>query len=272
MMKNITLIAACFFLSIPWIRATDLPFRDGEELTFDIHYKYGFVMLKAGTAEYFINDGSYNNKSAWNTTLNFKTTAFFDKIFKIRDSMYSQVNVNLEPLYHWREVNEGHTYFREEIVFNKYGKAYSEVHVKQENRERVKLDTILTANNPGYDLLNILMFARSLDYPRLKHGESFNLSTFIGKSKVNIIVHFEGQTVINKSETLKYNAYKLTLDITDEVFSGSKNAMEVWISNDKNHIPLKLKAKLKIGAAEAELTSYKNLKYPLSSEIKIPAN
>jgi hypothetical protein len=250
--------------------ANDLPFRDGENLSFDIHYKYGFVMVKAGTAEYAMNADSYNNKNTWKSALTFKTTSFFDKIFKIRDSLYSQISDNIEPLYHWREINEGHTYFREEVVFNKYGKAYSEVHVKRENHEKLKVDTILRSNNAGFDIMNVLIFVRTLDYPHLKIGESIKLSTFIGKDKVNIIVHFKGQTVIDKGETLKYNAYKLALDITDEVFSGSKNAMEVWISNDENHVPLKIKAKLKIGAAEAELTSYKNLKYPFKSEIRIP--
>jgi hypothetical protein len=269
MMKNIALIG-CFFLFLPWARANDLPFRDGETLKYDIHYKYGLVMLKAGTAEYAINAGSYNNKNAWNSTLYFKTSSFFDKIFKIRDSLYSQVNENLEPLYHRKEINEGHTYFREEVIFTKFGSTYSEAHVRRKNLEKVKLDTILHANNYGFDILNVFMFARSLDYPRLKMGDSFNLSAFIGKRKVNIIVHFKGQAVIEKSETLKYNTYKLALDITDEAFNGSENVMEIWISNDENHIPLKMKAKLKIGAAEAELTSYKNLKYPLSSEIKIP--
>jgi hypothetical protein len=48
--------------------------------------------------------------------------------------------------------------------------------------------------------------------------------------------------------------------------------MEVWVSDDENHIPVKLKAQLKIGAAEAILSSCKNLKYPLSSEINIPAS
>jgi hypothetical protein len=269
-MKNIILIG-CFFLLIPRIYAEDLPFQNGEELKYDIHYKYGFVMLKAGIANYTIKAASFNNKYAWKSDLDFKTTTFFDKIFKIRDTLSSKANEKLEPLYHQRKINEGNTRFRETIIFNKYGDTYSEARVKRENKEKVKFDTILHSNNAAYDILNIFMFARSLDYAHLKIGESFNLSTFIGRDRVNITVHFEGQSVISKSETLKYKAYKLVMDITDEVFNTSNSAMEVWISDDDNHIPLKIKAKLKIGAAEADLASHKNLKYPLSSEIKIPA-
>jgi hypothetical protein len=115
------------------------------------------------------------------------------------------------------------------------------------------------------------MFARSLDYAQLKHGQSFNITTFVGRDRVNMIVHFDGQSVIERNEKLKYKTLKLSVDITDEVFHEAKNAMEIWISDDKNRVPLKLKAKLKIGAAEADLTYYKNLKHPFTSEVRIPS-
>jgi hypothetical protein len=268
MMKNIVTICL-FLLLIPCIHADELPFQAGEYLKYEIHYKYGFVMVKAGTADYKIESSTYRNRNSYRSTLNFKTSSFFDKIFKIRDSMYSHTNDRLEPLYHQRKINEGNTSFREELFFKKHSQAYCEARVKRENNETVKFDTILHANNIAYDILNIFMFARSLDYPNMRIGESLNLSTFIGKQKVNIVLHFEGQSIINKSEILKYKAYKLVLDITDEVFNESKSSMEVWLSDDENRIPLKIKAKLKIGAAEADLTSCKNLKYPFSSEIKI---
>jgi hypothetical protein len=253
------------------ICAEELPFQHGEELKYDIHYKYGFVMLKAGTAIYSINADSYNGKEAWKSTLNFKTTSFFDKIFKIRDTLSSKTNDKLEPLYHQREIHEGSTHFCEKVSFKKFSHTYSEARVWRRNAETLKFDTVLFSNNAGYDILNVFMFSRSLDFQHLNIGESFNLSTFIGKRKVNIIVHFKGQMVISKSETLKYKTYKLVIDVTDEVFSESKSAMEVWISDDDNRIPLKIKAKLKIGMAEADLMAYQNLKYPLSSEIRIPA-
>jgi hypothetical protein len=253
------------------VYATGLPFKEGEELKYDVHYKYGFVMLRAGTANYRISNGTYDHSTTYQSVLDFKTSAFFDKIFKIRDTLYSHINENIEPIYHRRVINEGDTKFREEVVFNKSTSTYTEARVKRENAVGIKFDTLLHVNNLAYDLLNIFIFARTLDYAHMKIGESIRLSTFVGRNKVNILVYFEGQTIINKSETLKYNAYKLVLDITDEVFNESKNAMEIWISNDKNRIPLKLKAKLSIGVAEADLTSCKNLKYPFSSEIKIPA-
>jgi hypothetical protein len=256
-----------FLLQILLIQADDLSFQGGEELRYDIRYKYGLVMLKAGTANYYIKDSKYQEEPSYRTILNFKTTSFFDKVYKIRDTLYSEISDKANPLFHVRKVNEGKTHYWEEIYIRKCSPTYSEVRVMRANQERVKFDTIISSDNLGFDILSIFTFARSLDFSQLKHGQSFYISTFVGKDKVNIIVHFEGQFIITNSNKLKYRTYKLSIDITDKVFNESKSAMEIWISDDKNRIPLKLKAKLKIGAAEADLSDSKNLKYPFTSEM-----
>jgi hypothetical protein len=269
-MKRILLLLG-LFLSFSSLRSEEIPFKEGEILKYDIDFKWGLVMMKAGTANYTIREGSYENNPTYKVTLDFKTTSFFDGIFKIRDTLFSHINrVDLEPLYHIRKINEGKSRYWEEVFVKTHSENYTEARVKRENRETVKFDTTIVSQNAGYDMLSIFSFARTLDYPQLTQGETFHISSFIGKNKVNITVHFMGQTVIEKSDFVKYKAYRLRIDIGDDAFNESKNAMEMWISDDNNHIPLKIKAKLKIGAAEANLKSWQNLKYPLTSEVKIP--
>jgi hypothetical protein len=257
-------------LVIPNSFAQDIPFQNGEELHFDIHYKYGVVVMKGGTARYCLNITNYNRKQTLKSSLDFKTTSFFDKIYKIRDTLNSYATIpDLKPIYNYRNVNEGNTHFIEELFVQKHGDSYSEVRIKRTREGEVRMDTILSANNLGYDFLNVFLFVQDLDYSKVSPGNTYNLTAFFGKKKINIIIRYRGQAILEKSETLKYKALRLTIDIVDEAFTESQNAMEVWVSDDENHIPLKLKAKLKIGAAEADLSSYKNLKYPLTSEIKI---
>jgi hypothetical protein len=267
-MKRIFLILG-LFLSIFSAYAEEIPFKEGEILKYDINFKWGLVMMKAGTANHTIKKSSYDNNLTYETTLNFKTTSFFDGIFKVRDTLFSHLNTDLEPLYHIRKINEGKTCFWEEVFVKIHSENYTKAQVKRQNQEAVKFDTTIVANNAGYDILSIFSFARTLDYSQLTQDETFHISSFIGKDKINITIHFKGQAVIEKNEYVKYKAYRLVIDIGDEVFNESKNAMEIWVSDDKNHVPLKIKAKLKIGAAEANLTSWKNLKYPFTSEIRI---
>ncbi|GHU90813.1 hypothetical protein FACS1894174_06220 [Bacteroidia bacterium] len=246
-----------------------LPFQSGEQLHYDVSYKYGIMMIKAGTARYKITDSYFDHQTVTQTSLNFKTNSFFDKIFKIRDTLYSYLNPDLYPVYHKRCVNEGNTRFVEHLFFLDRNNNETEVRIKKETVKSVKLDTIMKSDVPGYDLLSIFSFARTLDYNTLKINQPFKLATFVGKRMVKINVRYKGQSIIEKSDNLKYNTFRLEVDIIDEVFDSEKNAMEIWISNDNNKIPIKMKAKLKIGAAEAFLTSYDNLKYPFSAEVRI---
>ena len=256
-----------FLLSLLSVQAAGYPFQAGEELTFDIHYKYGLVMLKAGTANFKVVES--NNKNSYLSIMDFKTTSFFDKIFKIRDTLRSTMTENLQPLYHKRLINEGNYQFKEEVFFNKFGPTYTEARIRRESGQVLKFDTILTSNSMCYDLLNLMSYICSIDFSQPGTAQEKTASIFIGREKIIVTIRNEGQSIVEKGDTLKYKAYKVALDFSDSNFNESKNAIEIWMSDDKNRIPIKIKAKLKIGAAEVYLTSWKNLKYPLSSEIRI---
>ena len=262
------IVLFCLVFTIPsnYAQNDSLPFQSGEVLNFDIRYKYGLVMLKAGTARFRIQDSTLNGQPTYRSSLDFRTTSFFDKIFMIRDTLFSHASrENLIPLYHKRSVNEGSTHFKEDVFIQKYTTSYSEARVKREKNNEIKFDTILTVNNLGCDLISLFVFIRTLDYSNLKTKDNFQLTAFMDKSNVNIILHYVGQTVIEKSG-VKYKTRKFDVDIADKAFDKSKKSLEVWVSDDDNRIPLKLKAQLKIGAAEADLSSYSNLKNPFNAK------
>ncbi len=227
--------------------------------------------MKAGTAQYKLNITPFNKEETIKTTLDFKTTSFFDKIYKMRDTLESYASLpEIKPLYLFRSVNEGNTKYKEEMYINKYSSSYSEIRIKKIKEEVVVVDTTLTINNTGYDILNLFLFLRTLDYEKLNTDDTFRHTIFLGEYKTDILIRYHGQSVIDRSDSLKYKSLKFEVDITHDVFTESKRAIEVWISDDGNKIPLKIKAKLKIGAVEANISSHTNLKYSLTSEIIIP--
>jgi hypothetical protein len=246
------------------LSAKEQPFDAGEELDFTFRYKYGLFMLKAGTAKLTVKDAHYNYTVANEIMLTIKTSSFFDKIYKIRDTLQSYMNRHLEPMYNIRRLHEHKTNYNEEIFYNTFSHNYSEVRVIRADNNNVKFDTVLHCNNHGFDILSIIVFARTLDYQNMHKGQTMKITNFIGKDNINILIKYKKETVdIGGNE---YEAYKLNIDVSDKAFNESKNAMEIWISADKNRIPLKVKAKLKIGATEVELASHRNLKYSLSSK------
>ena len=83
------------------------------------------------------------------------------------------------------------------------------------------------------------MYLRSLDWDKMKSGESFPFQVAIGRERINISFRYTGQQIV------------------------------IWIGDDENHIPIKIRAKLKIGAAEVYYKSSKGLRYPLTSRVEI---
>jgi hypothetical protein len=156
------------------------------------------------------------------------------------------------------------------MFFNKFSANYTEIRVRRESQQILRFDTTLTANAMCYDILNIIPYICSLDFSQMETMQEKKVSIFMGRDRVTITVRNEGQSVVEKSETLKYKTHKIALDFSDSNFNETKNAVEIWVSDDKNRIPIKIRAKLRIGAAEVHLSSWKNLKYPFTAEIKIP--
>ena len=50
------------------------------------------------------------------------------------------------------------------------------------------------------------------------------------------------------------------------VFKDSES-LTLWVSNDQNKIPIKVKAGLRIGSIEADLEQFKGLKFPFKIKI-----
>ncbi len=251
-------------------KSQELPFASGEQLYFNIRYKWGIIMAKAGTAQYSVTKETYDFSPIYRSSLSFRTTSGFDKIFKIRDTLYSYSSMKLEPVYHKKYLNEGNTHYTEELFFDHYSSTYTKARSLRYNSEgNLKFEKSLEASEHAFDMVSIFMFARTLNYEELTPGTVISLSSFVGRDVVKMKARYRGQVILDKGSDKKYKTLKFELDIIDDAFEANKNAIEMWISDDQNRYPLKIKAKLKIGAAEAELTSFKGNKYPLNSLIVI---
>ena len=59
-----------------------------------------------------------------------------------------------------------------------------------------------------------------------------------------------------------------TLKIVPQVMSGrvfkDKEGVTLWVSNDRNYVPIAIKADLVVGSLKASIESFKNVKYPLN--------
>ncbi|MCC8153764.1 MAG: DUF3108 domain-containing protein [Tannerellaceae bacterium] len=243
-------------------------FHHGEEVNYDIYFKWGLLMPKAGHGTFRMKNTQFESQKAWNYSLVFRTNGFAERVYKMRDTLECYFSPDLNLLYSSKRTNEKNYYLVENINFTYQGNNVR-THTHRYNLETTRIDTTIVTPGCVLDMIGATMYLRSIDWSNLKNGDEFPFKVAIGKDIVNIGFRYSGQQIVERNETLKYRTRHFFVDIFDDAFEVSKAAAEVWIGDDENHIPVKVRAKLKIGAAEVYYHSSRNLQYPFTSRVEI---
>lgn len=244
-------------------------FSNGERVEFDLYYKWGILMPRGGSASITITESQYEGKPAWKTELLLATSGMVDKMFRVRDTIENYVGKNPQRLlFSSKRSSEGGYYQIDNLTYSYKGNE-THVHAFRRNLERIKNDTILVGGNCVLDILGSIIHARSFDWNDMVQGQQYSLQVAMGKSVIPISYRYNGQRIVER-DNVKYSTRYFSVDIHDEAFTESKESMEIWIGDDDNHLPVKVRAKLKIGAMEAYYRSSQNLRYPLNSRIEMP--
>lgn len=245
-------------------------FASGENVSYDVYFKWGLIMPRAGVASMSMKDSYYAGKPAYHYQLLFNTSGLFEKVYRMRDTLECYFSPNMLLLHSQKRVNENDYYLIDDISFRYTEKAIF-AHSHRYTPERTKIDTVLVSHEKYmFDMLGASLYLRSIDWEGLEVGETFPFKVAIGKDMVNITYRYSGQQIIERGEKLKYRTRHFYIDIYDEAFTQSKAAAEIWVGDDENHLVIKVRAKLKIGAAEVYYKSSSGLRYPLKCEVKIP--
>jgi hypothetical protein len=239
-------------------------FYHGESITYELYFKWGIFMPKAGLVHFTVRDATYNNMKAWEYKLQFHTSGMFDKVFKMRDTLTTYFTPDSKLIFSDKRTEEGGYYLVDQIAFASDADKNS-VHSLRYGRTGVKIDTTLIIEGCVYDMMAAAMYLRSIDWANLKIRDEYPFRVVIGRDIVNVSFRYTGQTIVSPDEQTKYRTHHFYIDVYDPAFEQSEEAAEVWVGDDANHIPIRVRAKLKIGAAEVYLKNATNMKYIFSS-------
>lgn len=231
-------------------------FKEGEELTFDLYFKYGLLYTKAGNAQLSVSDVRYKGNDAYKLMLTANSVGAANTVYSLTDTLTSYTTKNLVPLAYTKDAHEKKDYRTERAT---YSYSSGKVKLRNINKKNGKLryDTTLVSTNCMYDFISIVYYARTFDYNKTKKGDQATVSFLSGRKKVNMTIEHQGYESVLANDGLKYNCIKLTLSINENAFEDKHEAMKVYITNDANHIPIRIESKLKIGMARAVLNTYK---------------
>ncbi|HVX51341.1 MAG TPA: DUF3108 domain-containing protein [Chitinophagaceae bacterium] len=251
-MKKLTLLTVLLaFSGLLPVAAQDLAFQQGEKITYTVFYNVIGIYINAGSAVFSTSQEKMNNRDVFHVVGEGHTNSKYDWIFKVRDKYESYfTTTNLQSLKFIRNVNEG-----------KY-KKYEEVSFDTQSNTAITSDGVYKVPSKVQDVINAIYYARNIDFDNHKPGDKIAFNMFLDNQVYNLYIKYIGKETV-KTRYGKYNAIKLSpLLIKGSIFK-EDDKMTIWVSDDANHIPLRVESPIAVGSVKIDLKGYENLKYPL---------
>ena len=246
-----------------------LTFQANEEVDYELYYKWGLVFSKAGQATFKVAESHFEGELAWHYSLLFRSVGIVEKLYRMRDTMDCYYSKVPRLLYSSKHSDEGDYYSVDELRFRYEPANQVAIASRRYTLKRVKIDTLMVAEAPVSDMLGGTLYLRALAAGRLQAGADFPLTVAIGRDLVTMHFRYSGQRIV-EHKGVKYRTRHFYIDIEDEAFEQPKAAAEVWMGDDANHIPVKVRAKLKLGAVEAYFKEGRNLRAPMDCRVILP--
>jgi hypothetical protein len=113
------------------------------------------------------------------------------------------------------------------------------------------------------DIISAFYYARTLDFERAAVGDTFMIQCYLDDETFPMVIKYTGkQTIKTKVGTFRCIVFKPYL-LEGRVFK-EKEGMTVWVTDDKNKIPVRAQAEILVGSVKMDITSYKGLQNPLA--------
>jgi len=224
-------------------------FKAGEELQFVMYYG----IVNGGTATITLKETTLNDKKLLHARASMKTTGVADWIFGIEDvyESYFDEGNKCKPEKAIRNIKENRYRYYDEATYD-----------HANNNVKSSRNGIVPVPANTYDLISSLYYLRKDGFKNLKMNDTISMKIYFADEVFPYKLIYKGKEKIS-TKLGKYNALKLQpLVEVGRVFK-AKDDVSFWISDDANHVPLRVEFNMVLGSLKCDLVSYKGLALPL---------
>lgn len=238
-------------------------FKAGEVLTYKLYYNWNFVWVAAGEVEFRVRDQS----DMYQLSAHGSTYSSYEWFYKVRDKYDTFVDKEtMLPIISIRDIHEGKYRLYDKITFDR----------RRNVAESFRGKSLATAKTTKYDIepcmhdiLSIIYSSRNVDFNGLNKGDKVPVKIFVDKKTWPIKVTYRGRDSNKKIKGQgRFRTIQFSPRVGGNFYFDDDTEMKVWVSDDKNRIPLMIESPLSVGSVKAVLKDYKGLKHELSAMVE----
>ncbi len=225
-------------------------FKPGESLRFSLKWENipaGEAVLKVLPVE------KIDGKNVYHFVMEAKSNKFLDIFYKVRDRIDSYTDINMNQSIHYKKRQREGSHKRDTVVTFDWEKK------KADYSNHGKKEKTISLMDGSFDPLSALYFTR---LHKMKEKAKIQRPVTDGKKNViGIVKIISRQTIRVEGKT--YDTYLLEPEMKHigGVFEKAKDSkIQIWVTADKKHIPVKVKGKAVIGTFTGELISASGIK------------
>jgi len=258
-MKKLVLIFLLFAsFQTSWSQETS-SFQAGEWLKFKLSYS---GWMKAGNATLEISENTYKNKPVYKVVGKGWTTGAVKWFFNVEDHYESHFDkVTGQPYKFVRNINEG-GYTKNRIVDFDHVQNKALINdLKEHTNSTVDIEKNIQ------DLVSAYYYLRNnYNTETIQKGSVVELNIFFDSETFLFKLKYLGretiQTKFGKIKCIKFRPYVMAGRVFKE-----EESLTLWVTADKNKVPMKIKADLRVGSLRADLEALKGLKHPFEIQL-----
>ncbi|HRH38452.1 MAG TPA: DUF3108 domain-containing protein, partial [Flavobacteriales bacterium] len=194
-----------------------------------------------------------NGRKVWRAIGTGKSLGAFNTFFKVDDHYESYFDA--QGVFPWvfiRRVSEGGYDLSQDYVYH------------QQKREVVTQEKkTFKVPSSVQDMLSAFYYARTLDFANAKPGDVFTIDCFVDNEMWPLQMKYVGKETV-KLRNGKYSCMKFQPVVQKGRIFKTSDDLNVWITDDGNHIPVLAQAKVLVGSIKMELSGYEGLANPIA--------
>ena len=236
---------------------SNVSFQNAESLTYKVYYNLNLIWIPAAEVEMYLSE----NGTDYEVKVHANSYAAYDNFFRVRDYFYSRFDKNSMRPKEFVRVIEERSYRKFDSIYFDYT-SNKAVFLNGKYRNEAER-TSMNINGCMHDLLSAMYCLRNVDKNKYMPGDEIEVDVVLDKEKMPVKVKYAGIEKNKKIKGLgKFNTIRVEPTLMEGEVFGKGGDMKIWVTDDKNKIPLLIETPVRVGSVKAVLKSWKNLRNP----------